>query len=69
MLFLDGDDILVPGALAALDARLSETGDVDVLYFEHERTPWWEGEPTNPAAPAARADTGRGLLPRAGHRS
>ncbi|MET7685462.1 bifunctional glycosyltransferase family 2 protein/CDP-glycerol:glycerophosphate glycerophosphotransferase [Streptomyces sp. NPDC005423] len=51
LLFLDGDDLLVPGALAALDARLTETGDVDVLFFEHERTPWWEGEPANPAAP------------------
>ena len=51
VLFLDGDDTLAPGALAALDARLTETGDVDVLYFEHERTPWWEGEPTNPVAP------------------
>ncbi|MEU5097268.1 bifunctional glycosyltransferase family 2 protein/CDP-glycerol:glycerophosphate glycerophosphotransferase [Streptomyces sp. NPDC020996] len=50
VLFLDGDDTLVPGALAALDARLADTGDVDVLYFEHERAPWWEGEPTNPAA-------------------
>lgn len=51
LLFLDGDDVLVPGALAALDGRLTETGPVDVLHFEHERTPWWEGEPTNPAAP------------------
>jgi len=50
LLFLDGDDTLVPGALAALDARLADTGDVDVLYVEHERVPWWEGEPTNPAA-------------------
>ncbi|MEU6381450.1 CDP-glycerol glycerophosphotransferase family protein [Streptomyces sp. NPDC046909] len=50
VLFLDGDDELAPGALAALDARLVETGDVDVLYFEHERVPWWVGEPTNPAA-------------------
>ncbi|MFH0518725.1 CDP-glycerol glycerophosphotransferase family protein [Streptomyces sp. M41] len=59
VLFLDGDDELVPGALAALDARLDETGDVDVLYFEHERTPWWVGEPTNPAAPVlARAPRG-----------
>ncbi|MER7479387.1 bifunctional glycosyltransferase family 2 protein/CDP-glycerol:glycerophosphate glycerophosphotransferase [Streptomyces sp. NPDC126510] len=59
VLFLDGDDVLVPGALAALDARLGETGDVDVLYFEHERTPWWEGEPANPAAPLlARAPDG-----------
>ncbi|GHI07287.1 glycosyl transferase family A [Streptomyces cellostaticus] len=51
VLFLDGDDLLLPGALAALDARLTETAGVDVLYAEHERTPWWEGEPTNPAAP------------------
>ncbi|MEU3616127.1 CDP-glycerol glycerophosphotransferase family protein [Streptomyces sp. NPDC006872] len=50
LLFLDGDDSLAPGALAALDARLAETGDVDVLYAEHERVPWWEGEPANPAA-------------------
>jgi CDP-glycerol glycerophosphotransferase (TagB/SpsB family)/glycosyltransferase involved in cell wall biosynthesis len=51
LLFLDGDDVLVPGALAELDARLAETGEVDVLHFEHERAPWWEGEVTNPAAP------------------
>ncbi|KUN77320.1 glycosyl transferase family A [Streptomyces bungoensis] len=51
VLFLDGDDLLLPGALAALDARLAETADPDVLYAEHERTPWWEGEPTRPAAP------------------
>ncbi|MHB9861330.1 bifunctional glycosyltransferase/CDP-glycerol:glycerophosphate glycerophosphotransferase [Streptomyces sp. YIM S03343] len=51
VLFLDGDDLLVRGALAALDARLAETaaGQVDVLYCEHERVPWWEGEPTQPA--------------------
>lgn len=51
LLFLDGDDVLVPGALAALDGRLADTGGVDVLHFEHERVPWWEGEPANPAAP------------------
>ncbi|MFJ4617746.1 CDP-glycerol glycerophosphotransferase family protein [Streptomyces sp. NPDC088812] len=51
LLFLDGDDTLAPGALIAVDARLAETGEVDVLYAEHERCPWWEGEPTNPAAP------------------
>ncbi|GHD99690.1 bifunctional glycosyltransferase/CDP-glycerol:glycerophosphate glycerophosphotransferase [Streptomyces alanosinicus] len=59
VLFLDGDDLLLPGALAALDARLAETGAVDVLYVEHERAPWWEGEPGNPAAPLlAKAPTG-----------
>jgi CDP-glycerol glycerophosphotransferase (TagB/SpsB family) len=49
VLFLDGDDLLAPGALAALDARLTETGEVDVLYCEHERVPWWEGEPVRAA--------------------
>ncbi|MFH9978204.1 glycosyltransferase family 2 protein [Streptomyces sp. NPDC017179] len=52
LLFLDGDDVLAPGALAALAARLEETGEVDVLYFEHERSPWWDGEPTTTAGPA-----------------
>ncbi|MEU4036706.1 bifunctional glycosyltransferase/CDP-glycerol:glycerophosphate glycerophosphotransferase [Streptomyces collinus] len=51
VLFLDGDDLLLPGALAALDERLTRTAGVDVLYVEHERTPWWEGETGNPAAP------------------
>ncbi|MEN3584742.1 CDP-glycerol glycerophosphotransferase family protein [Streptomyces sp. ZYX-F-203] len=51
LLFLDGDDLLVPGALAALDTRARSTGPVDVLYFGHEREPWWTGEPTRPAGP------------------
>ncbi|MFI2640464.1 CDP-glycerol glycerophosphotransferase family protein [Streptomyces sp. NPDC018610] len=51
LLFLDGDDLLLPGALTALAGRLEETGDVDALYFEHERAPWWEGPPAGPAEP------------------
>ncbi|WP_199573820.1 bifunctional glycosyltransferase/CDP-glycerol:glycerophosphate glycerophosphotransferase [Streptomyces murinus] len=51
VLFLDGDDLLLPGALAAVDARLTETAGVDVLYVEHERAPWWEGDPVNPVGP------------------
>ncbi|MFJ6987684.1 MULTISPECIES: CDP-glycerol glycerophosphotransferase family protein [unclassified Streptomyces] len=50
LLFLDGDDTLAPGALRALADRLAVTGEVDVLYAEHERVPWWEGEPVNPVA-------------------
>ncbi|MET7738609.1 CDP-glycerol glycerophosphotransferase family protein [Streptomyces sp. NPDC005385] len=46
VLFLDGDDELAQGALAALDAALP-TG-VDVLYFGHQRVHWWEGEPSTP---------------------
>ncbi|MFD5078477.1 CDP-glycerol glycerophosphotransferase family protein [Streptomyces sp. NPDC058371] len=49
LLFLDGDDVLTPGALGALDARLQELGeDVDVLYFEHERVHWWDVETSTP---------------------
>ncbi|MER6354924.1 bifunctional glycosyltransferase family 2 protein/CDP-glycerol:glycerophosphate glycerophosphotransferase [Streptomyces sp. NPDC001634] len=48
LLFLDGDDILAPGALAAIDARLMSTGDVDVLYFDHERVHWWDAETSTP---------------------
>ncbi|MDN3249857.1 CDP-glycerol glycerophosphotransferase family protein [Streptomyces sp. ZSW22] len=68
LLFLDGDDVLVPGALAALDGRLADTGGVDVLHFEHERVPWWEGEPANPAAPLlAKAPDGAFTPDRAPH--
>ncbi|RSS61582.1 CDP-glycerol glycerophosphotransferase family protein [Streptomyces sp. WAC06273] len=63
LLFLDGDDTLVPGALGALDARLADTGGVDVLYFEHERVPWWEGEPANPAAPLLAKDPDGAFAP------
>lgn len=45
LLFLDATDVLTPGALAATDARLRETDDVDVLHLAHERVPWWLGEP------------------------
>ncbi|MFC3577931.1 CDP-glycerol:glycerophosphate glycerophosphotransferase [Streptomyces yaanensis] len=48
LLFLDGDDVLAPGALAAIDARLAATGDVDVLYFDHERVHWWDAETSSP---------------------
>ena len=58
-----------PGALAALDARLAETGDVDVLYAEHERVPWWEGEAGEPGRAAAGEDADGRLLTRRGARS
>ncbi|MFE0176382.1 CDP-glycerol glycerophosphotransferase family protein [Streptomyces sp. NPDC059002] len=43
LLFLDGDDTLAPDALAAIDARLTETGGPDLLLFDHERVHWFEG--------------------------
>jgi CDP-glycerol glycerophosphotransferase (TagB/SpsB family) len=43
LLFLDGDDTFVPDALAAIDARLKETGEPDLLLFDHERVHWFEG--------------------------
>ncbi|MET8949719.1 bifunctional glycosyltransferase/CDP-glycerol:glycerophosphate glycerophosphotransferase [Streptomyces sp. NPDC004393] len=48
LLFLDGDDVLTPGALAAIDARLTATDDVDVLFFDHERVHWWDADTSTP---------------------
>ncbi|MFD7667578.1 CDP-glycerol glycerophosphotransferase family protein [Streptomyces sp. NPDC059788] len=42
LLFLDGDDTLAPGALAAVDARLRACGEPDVLLWDHERVDVWE---------------------------
>ncbi|MEU2081614.1 CDP-glycerol glycerophosphotransferase family protein [Streptomyces albus] len=44
VLYLDGDDVMVPGALRAVADRLAATGDPDVLLFDH--APWyWDREP------------------------
>lgn len=42
LLFLDADDLLLPGALAAVDAALTEADDPDVLLYDHDRTDWWD---------------------------
>ncbi|MGW1891729.1 bifunctional glycosyltransferase/CDP-glycerol:glycerophosphate glycerophosphotransferase [Streptomyces sp. NPDC002004] len=42
LLFLDGDDTLLPGALAALTDALDAASGPDVLLFGHETVDWWE---------------------------
>ncbi|MEV5608297.1 CDP-glycerol:glycerophosphate glycerophosphotransferase [Streptomyces sp. NPDC052225] len=42
LLFLDADDMLLPGALAAIDAALTAAGDPDLLLYGHDRTDWWD---------------------------
>ncbi|WP_306292994.1 glycosyltransferase family 2 protein [Streptomyces tsukubensis] len=42
LLFLDGDDTLLPGALTAIDEALRAEDDPDVLAFGHDRIDWWE---------------------------
>ncbi|MFE1953064.1 CDP-glycerol:glycerophosphate glycerophosphotransferase [Streptomyces sp. NPDC059524] len=42
LLFLDADDLLLPGALTAIDTALTEAGDPDVLLHDHDRTDWWD---------------------------
>ncbi|MFF2995002.1 CDP-glycerol glycerophosphotransferase family protein [Streptomyces sp. NPDC057950] len=49
LLFLDGDDVLVPGALGTLEGGLRE--EPDVLYFAHERVHWWDVETSTPPLP------------------
>ncbi|MGW2275630.1 bifunctional glycosyltransferase/CDP-glycerol:glycerophosphate glycerophosphotransferase [Streptomyces yangpuensis] len=43
LIFLDGDDTLVPGALQALTDRLKATGSPDVLIYDYARA-YWSGE-------------------------
>ncbi|GGO90174.1 bifunctional glycosyltransferase/CDP-glycerol:glycerophosphate glycerophosphotransferase [Wenjunlia tyrosinilytica] len=51
LLFLSGQDALVPGALRSLTDRLEEAAEPDVLVFDHVVPRWW-----NPAIPSR--DTG-----------
>ncbi|MCK8676715.1 bifunctional glycosyltransferase/CDP-glycerol:glycerophosphate glycerophosphotransferase [Streptomyces lichenis] len=43
VLFLDGDDTFVPGALRAVAERLEQTGDPELLVFDYARV-YWSGE-------------------------
>ncbi len=43
LLFLEDRDLLVPGALAALDRRIRETDAPDLVLFDHVRTHWRAG--------------------------
>ncbi|MBB1261381.1 bifunctional glycosyltransferase/CDP-glycerol:glycerophosphate glycerophosphotransferase [Streptomyces alkaliterrae] len=58
VLFLDSDDALTTGALQALAARLSETGEPDVLVFDHVRAFWHGGSDRGggPLAPLAQRE-------------
>ncbi|MDI5911757.1 CDP-glycerol glycerophosphotransferase family protein [Streptomyces sp. 12257] len=40
LVFLDGDDTLTPHALRAIADRLKETGEPDVLLYDHALVPW-----------------------------
>lgn len=40
LVFLDGDDTLTPHALRAIADRLKETGEPDVLLYDHALAPW-----------------------------
>ncbi|MEU1487027.1 CDP-glycerol glycerophosphotransferase family protein [Streptomyces sp. NPDC005752] len=53
LLFLDGDDLLLPGAVAAITARLSENRP-DVLRLGHDEVDWWGTARPGDAVPAAR---------------
>ncbi|MFB4423997.1 CDP-glycerol glycerophosphotransferase family protein [Streptomyces sp. QL37] len=53
LLFLDGDDLLLPGAVAEIAARLTATRP-DVLCLGHDRVDWWGRAEPGDALPAAR---------------
>lgn len=43
VLFLDSDDTLAPGSLAAIAARLDATDDPDILVYDYTRA-FWDGQ-------------------------
>ncbi|MFE2218306.1 CDP-glycerol glycerophosphotransferase family protein [Streptomyces canus] len=47
LVFLDGDDTLTPHALRAIADRLKETGEPDVLLYDHALAPWSGGTVRN----------------------
>ncbi|MGW0791828.1 CDP-glycerol glycerophosphotransferase family protein [Streptomyces sp. NPDC002911] len=53
LLFLDGDDLLLPGASAEISARLTEDRP-DVLRLGHDQVDWWGTAQPGDALPAAR---------------
>ncbi|MBE8469370.1 bifunctional glycosyltransferase/CDP-glycerol:glycerophosphate glycerophosphotransferase [Streptomyces justiciae] len=50
VVFLDGDDTLTPDALRAIADRLKETGESDVLVYDHALTDWRGGTARNASA-------------------
>jgi len=49
VIFLDSDDTLTPGLLAAVDERLRATADPDVLVYDYART-YWDGRAVRSAS-------------------
>jgi len=43
VLFLDADDTMLPGSLEAIDGRIAETGEPDIVMFDYERV-FWDGK-------------------------
>ena len=41
ILFLDGDDMMTPGALSAIATRLTDNAYPDILLYDYERAYWW----------------------------
>lgn len=58
VVFLDSDDMLTPGTLQALAGRLTETGEPDVVLFDHMRMLWHGGTDRggSPVGPLARRE-------------
>lgn len=63
LLFLDSDDTYTPGAFAAIDQRLTETDDPDILLVDHVRTYWWGLVQPSSATATLEANQGRVFRP------
>ncbi|TWD81098.1 CDP-glycerol:poly(glycerophosphate) glycerophosphotransferase [Kribbella amoyensis] len=61
VLFLDADDLYLPGSLAALAARIDATGRPDLVLFDYERI-FWDGRVVRNQQHDAFARDGEGVF-------
>jgi CDP-glycerol glycerophosphotransferase (TagB/SpsB family) len=61
VLFLDADDLYLPGSLGAIAARIDATGRPDILMFDYERI-FWDGKVVRNRRHDAFAREGEGVF-------
>jgi glycosyltransferase involved in cell wall biosynthesis/CDP-glycerol glycerophosphotransferase (TagB/SpsB family) len=61
VVFLDADDTMTPGSLAAIARRIAETGEADIVMFDYQRV-CWDGQVVRNLRHEAFARDGSGVF-------
>jgi len=61
LIFLDSDDVMLPGSLQAIAGRLEDAGDPELLVYDYDRT-YWDGRVTPNAKRKALTDAPSGAF-------